>query len=709
MYYILLFINFQLLFLFLNRGQNIAYTKNMAKFDKKRKLFMKFIVVCLLVIVTAVTAGYGFFAIKTKNAKLDLNKILAACSKIKILSSSGEEINSSSVDTIFNKIPAHTINAFIAKEDKRFYSHSGIDIKRMFGAMKANISSGEYEQGGSTITQQLIKNTHLSPEKTLKRKLDEIKLATMLEKKMTKDEILDSYLSSIYFGNGLVGLGSAAKYYFKKDVQDLTIAESAILSGIISAPSVYNPVASLNLSKQKGKMVLKLMLENKYITQNEYDKAAKDLEVLELAKSVEVGALYTSYASQEALDILGLDTFPSDKDIVIKTYLNPDLQEAMEKEAESVISKAFNTYNTTPDIAQIVLDNITGGIIAFSGSSPYNLLSLKRSPASTIKPLLVYAPAIEYNLISPASYILDESINISGYTPQNATKKTYGYTTVRDNIVRSTNIPAVKILNELGVEKAKSFATNLGIEFTESDNHLALALGGFSEGTGFVDIAGGYMAFSNNGKYIKPRFVKEITIGDICVYKDNPIKTQVMKESTAYLITDLLKSVAEYGTGRRINNLNLPIASKTGTNCVAGINKDGYNVSYTTEHTALAWIGDTTGNSTVKTSNLYNGSTYPTELVKNIFSFLYKDYSPADFIKPTSVKSYPIDADEYNINHNEIMADKYTRHSLYMLYPEDNPPKKRDSFPTFLSFNDSNNDSPFKLVYERMIRKYGGW
>ena len=181
-------------------------------------------------------------------------------------------------------------------KNESVFSHNGIDIKRIIGAMKANILSGEYVQGGSTITQQLIKNTHLSPEKTIKRKLDEIKLALMVEDELTKDEILKAYLSSIYFGNGAVGLGSASKYYFKKDVSNLTIAESAVLSGVISAPNVYNPVASIDLCKKKGKMVLDAMLENEYITYNEYNEATIDLDNLKVCLGDEIGSLYSSFA-----------------------------------------------------------------------------------------------------------------------------------------------------------------------------------------------------------------------------------------------------------------------------------------------------------------------------------------------------------------------------------------------------------------------------
>lgn len=681
----------------------------MTKFAKKHKILKIVVLVALgIVVFCGAFLSCVFWSI-TKDVSLDENKLKVTSNSISFLDNLGGEINGHSARASAGEISTITKNAFIAKEDKRFYSHDGIDFIRMLGALKTNITSGETKEGGSTITQQLIKNTHLSQERTMTRKLKEIKLALELEKNLDKEEILDSYLNSIYFGNGIYGIKSAASYYFDKDVSRLSIAESALLSGIISAPSIYNPIASLENAKNKGEIVLKLMLDNGYITSEEFNSALKELNNITISTKNEIGKLYTSLASLEAAEILGLESLPQDASVVVKTYLDKPLQKDAEEIVLNQSHKAFLDDGTMPGIASIVLDNSSGGIIAFAGESKYNLYTLKRQPASTIKPLLVYAPALENGLISPASFILDEPINIDGYAPQNATGKNYGYTTVRDNVVRSTNIPAVKILNELGIEKGKSFSEKLGLSFVEEDNNLAIALGGLTEGERLIDLAGGYMALACGGYYQKPTFIKEIIINGLVVYKHEPTKSKVMKDSTAYLMTDMLKSAATYGTGRKINSLGLPIASKTGTNYVNGKNQDGFNISYTTNHTVLSWLGET-GTPSEKASPIYNGSTFATNITKDIMATLYDSSAPKDFVMPTSVKKIALDKDEY-YKHNLVLKDELSSGVIYEIFASDNTPKPRQTPPAIMNelYYEKPYENNYKLIYDRLIRKYGVW
>ena len=681
----------------------------MAKFVKLKKILKIFGLIGLgFFILTTIFCG-GTYLFVTANTNLDNTKLQPTHNKIIILDDQGNEINSHSGYNDSTLIPTHTLNAFIAKEDKRFYKHNGIDIIRIFGALKNNIRAKSSVEGGSTITQQLIKNTHLSQEKTISRKLKEIKLAQELEQNYSKDEILDTYLNSIYFGNNLFGIRSASSFYFDKKVENLSIAESAILSGLISAPSVYNPISNLNLSKQKAKMVINLMTEQGYISALEQQSAIQELNNLTISKKTNIGALYLSFATHEALEILGLETMPQNSQIVIKTYLNHNLQSCMENTLKTAVYKAKDLSGITSGIAGAVLDNSTGGIVAFCGDSKYNLLELKRQPASTIKPILVYGPAIENNLISPASFILDEPINIDGYAPQNATKQFKGWTTIRDNIVRSTNIPAIKILNQTGINKSKEFASRLGIQFDQDDDNLALALGGFKYGVTVKDMATSYMALARGGNYIDSTFIKEIIInGNIC-YKHTPHGTQVMKDSTAYLLTDMLKSVATYGTGRNIQGLNIPIASKTGTNAIDGINHDGWNISYTTEHTAICWTGNL-GPVADHSSTQFNGSLYTTYFVKDIFKNLYSTHKPLDFTMPTTTQRIKLDKNLYD-NHQLYLADEYSSDYTTEVFATDNlPPKKsRTALENNFVYTPSTSNQDIFFDYRKLIKKYGTW
>lgn len=672
---------------------------------KKGKIFKRFMLVSLIIMVILSTIIFtGFYAI-TADAKLDYTKLDTTKKNIIILANNGSEIGGDFGATDTTNINSNTKNAFIAKEDKRFYSHHGIDYIRMAGALKNNISTHSFGEGGSTITQQLIKNTHLSQDKTIKRKLNEIKLAKELERNISKEEILDTYLNSIYFGNNLFGIRQASSFYFNKTVDKLTIAESAVLAGLISAPSVYNPVQNLSLSKSKASIVLSLMKEQGFITEDEFNMASGELKELKVVANKSVASVYMSAVMDEVLEILGLRSLPKNTDIKIETYLNLGLQTDLEKRLESEIYKAKDDTGTMSGIVSIVVDNNTGGIIALSGISEYNILNLKRQPASTIKPILVYAPAIEKNLISPASFILDEPINIDGYSPNNATKKYYGYTTIRDNLVRSTNIPAVKVLNETGLEYSKGFATKCGLNFSDGDNNLAIALGGLNEGSTIKELATAYTTLARGGNCVKTHFVKKININGITAYKNSEKGKQVMKESTAYLITDMLKSVATYGTGRNINSLKIPVASKTGTNAINDINHDGFNASYTTEHTTISWCGNLGPVASVSSSQ-YNGSLYPTFISRDNFEYLYNNHSPADFTMPETVTKVYLDEDSY-FHHELKKADGES--NIVELFSTDNIPPAIPKVEVVDNIIENITPTDFEFDYHKFIKNIGIW
>lgn len=639
-----------------------------------KRILKIFLVVAILFALTIIIIPLLAFSVITKNTTLDNNKLKNKNQALKISANNGTIIKNLNSSIKIDELNDYTINAFIAKEDKRFYEHSGFDTIRIFGALKNNILAGEVVEGGSTITQQLVKNTHTNSERTLTRKIKEIKLATELEKKYSKSEVMEMYLNNIYFGNNCYGIADASLTYFGKSASDLSLAESAILAGLISAPSIYNPIANKSISIDKGKLVLSLMFEQSLINENELTSAMQEIEKIKICAINSTSSMYLEYAINEAKEILGVDELNQLQDIYIETYLDADIQTNLENEIRSGKFAFPNKNGISPEIGSVILDNKTGGIIAIAGVGEYNISSLRRQPASTIKPILVYAPAIEYLGYLPASKILDEPVNFSGYAPQNATKLNYGYTTIRDNIVRSTNIPAVKLLNEVGVERAKQFAVGFGIIFNEEDNNLALALGGFTDGVTITELAGAYCTFANYGVYSKPTYIKKITIDGNTVYSHTPSFTRACTEETAYLITDMLKSVAQYGTGRKIKSVGNFIASKTGTNSTTDNNLDAWNVSYTTQNTMVVWIGNTSGmNGSMHQS--INGSTYATLLTKAIFEKMYADAKPQDFEKPNTIVSLQIDKDLFDSENKIYLADENSIHKSTELFKITNVPQ----------------------------------
>lgn len=639
-----------------------------------KRILKIFLVVAILFALTIIIIPLLAFSVITKNTTLDNNKLKNKNQALKISANNGTIIKNLNSSIKIDELNDYTINAFIAKEDKRFYEHSGFDTIRIFGALKNNILAGEVVEGGSTITQQLVKNTHTNSERTLTRKIKEIKLATELEKKYSKSEVMEMYLNNIYFGNNCYGIADASLTYFGKSASDLSLAESAILAGLISAPSIYNPIANKSISIDKGKLVLSLMFEQSLINENELTSAMQEIEKIKICAINSTSSMYLEYAINEAKEILGVDELNQLQDIYIETYLDADIQTNLENEIRSGKFAFPNKNGISPEIGSVILDNKTGGIIAIAGVGEYNISSLRRQPASTIKPILVYAPAIEYLGYLPASKILDEPVNFSGYAPQNATKLNYGYTTIRDNIVRSTNIPAVKLLNEVGVERAKQFAVGFGIVFNEEDNNLALALGGFTDGVTITELAGAYCTFANYGVYSKPTYIKKITIDGNTVYSHTPSFTRACTEETAYLITDMLKSVAQYGTGRKIKSVGNFIASKTGTNSTTDNNLDAWNVSYTTQNTMVVWIGNTSGmNGSMHQS--INGSTYATLLTKAIFEKMYADAKPQDFEKPNTIVSLQIDKDLFDSENKIYLADENSIHKSTELFKITNVPQ----------------------------------
>lgn len=382
----------------------------------------------LVTLLTFLSIGIylGLNLIKYSDSPLNLDSLNSQSVKIAIYDKNSKLIddeNSFEAKHIkLYEMPPHAYEAFISIEDKNFYTHKGINPKRIVGATLKNIKTLSFKEGASTISQQLIKNTHLSSEKTIDRKIKEIILTKKMEKMLSKDEILEDYLNVIYFGNNCYGISSATRYYFSKECKDLTLPESATLAGMIKAPNKYSPISNPNLCLKRRNLVLQEMFKDKKISEIEYEKAKETpLELKINTKTSSKLNTYSEMVIDEAQKILHLPAKQiSLAKYKIYTYQNPDEQQTL---LESLNSTDF----LGNDYAGIVIDAKLHGVTAFYGNSTYKILDAKRSPGSCLKPILVYAPALNEDIISPETQILDEKLKIGEYSPENVGCKYHGY------------------------------------------------------------------------------------------------------------------------------------------------------------------------------------------------------------------------------------------------------------------------------------------
>ena len=623
----------------------------------------------MLVLFTS-TIGVGYYFSVTNSISLNTEKIenSKTASAMKIYDINHEEIKASNDSYIsLKKLSSHTKNAFICAEDKRFFSHKGLDYIRIGGAILSNIKSRSFSQGASTISQQLIKNTHLSNEKTLNRKLKEIKLTKDLEKQYNKNEILEMYLNNIYFGNGCYGIENASNHYFGKSASKLTIAESALLAGTINAPSYYDIENKPEIAQKRRDLILQLMKNYGKITESEKLTAIKEPINLNITKLSSNNYIYDEIIKEACKHLKKSENLLKNSNVKIYTEIDLSLQ----KQINSTLKKSYSNIESKPNTATIVINNKTGKIVSITGTK--STLSSNKQPGSTIKPILVYAPAIEYGYISPATKILDEKTNFNGYSPENADKKYHGFVSVREALKNSYNIPAVKTLNETGISKSQEFAKRIGITFTENDNNLATALGGFTNGLSLKTLCDAYSSFASGGSFTPSSYITKITSDGKVIYTSNLKKQQAMSSSTAYLITDMLLDTSTSGTAKRLKDLNFEVASKTGTVGKNGSksNTDAFNVAYTSNHTILSYVGGTTMPESI------NGATYPTMISKDILNLLYKNNPPKDFNKPTSIITKLIDKDEYS--KNIISETDDTSNSISEIFSKTNLPSQTKS------------------------------
>ncbi|MEG1527687.1 MAG: transglycosylase domain-containing protein [Clostridia bacterium] len=619
---------------------------------KKAKIILitlsAILIVCLLAIVVSIICVVG----NKEYVKFDENKLINASKSLVIVDNSNSKINnptnSGKKYVVLTELEDYTKNAFISIEDKRFYSHNGIDTKSILRAFLNNLISFSFKEGGSTISQQLIKNSHLSNTKTIKRKINEVLLSLQLEKHYSKNEILELYLNSIYFGKNAYGIERASKLYFNVPSNKLTLSQSATLAGIIKAPNQYSPLVDKEKCINRRNTVLATMLENKYIDKEQYQNALEEnIEVATITNN-DCYDCYVDGVIKQACDLLNMTpTQLENSELLIQTYLDEkiskDLADTIEKDEEKDI------HGQEISKSAMLLDNKTRGIIGYFSNNE-DFLYARKQIGSVAKPLAVYAPALDLNEISPKSPILDEPTNFNGYKPNNYANMYYGWTTVDKAIEKSLNIPAIKILNTIGTQKSREYLRKNGIKTTKQDDNLTLALGCISQGVNIIELTQSYATFANDGEFSNASFIKSISNKQGIIYTHTPSVKKVFNAETAFLMTNMLCDVAKYGTAKKINQ-PYQVACKTGT--VSGndnANSQAILCGYTTQHTFTVWLSKEN-----LLTNQTMGSNQPTLIAKKILNKIYND-APQNFEIPQNIQEVTIDLDELYKKHRLIQA-----------------------------------------------------
>lgn len=574
------------------------------------------------------------------------------------IASGGEKRIWVSIDSI----PTDVVEAFVAAEDARFYTHDGVDIIRIFGAAWADIKAGGYVQGASTISQQLIKLSHLSAEKTLNRKLEEAVLARTLERHYDKDQIMEMYLNYVYFGGGYYGIEAASRGYFGISVNELTNAQAAQLAGILKSPSNYAPHLDMEASLGRRGVILGLMLDYGYLSQPEYDSAMNEECVLNKEFPTE-RTCSIDYALNEACKITGMSM---DELLVSGASVYTTIDNIIDAYGVELINNPEMYPSDYAQGALAVLRN-DGSIAAMvGGRGEYDALSLNRAadmerqPGSLIKPVLVYAPALEKYDYTAATLLYDSPKEFGDYSPRNSDDKYYGWVTMRTAVTKSLNVPAVDVLSDIGLPSACMFAESVGISFENEQLGLSLALGGFTYGVSPLEMAGAYSSFANGGVYIEPTCIERIVMfGGEIVHERSVSGIRAMSAENAYILTSMLKSVAKEGTGKRLSELALPIAAKTGTSVDSNGVRDAWCAVYSSDYTAVTWMGTDDSSHGSLPSDAVGGK-YTAIILAELFSKLYNGKECKDFPMPEGITTCRVDSRAVENGNGVLLAATMT-------------------------------------------------
>ncbi|CVS29872.1 penicillin-binding protein PBP1A [Streptococcus pneumoniae] len=618
-----------------------------------------------LVIAAIVLGGGVFFYYVSKAPSLSESKLVATTSskiydnKNQLIADLGSERR---VNAQANDIPTDLVKAIVSIEDHRFFDHRGIDTIRILGAFLRNLQSNSL-QGGSTLTQQLIKLTYFSTstsDQTISRKAQEAWLAIQLEQKATKQEILTYYINKVYMSNGNYGMQTAAQNYYGKDLNNLSLPQLALLAGMPQAPNQYDPYSHPEAAQDRRNLVLSEMKNQGYISAEQYEKAV-NTPITDGLQSLKSASNYPAYMDNYLKEVInqveeetGYNLLTTGMDV----YTNVD------QEAQKHLWDIYNTdeYVAYPDdelqVASTIVDVSNGKVIAQLGARHQSsnvsfginqAVETNRDWGSTMKPITDYAPALEYGVYdSTATIVLDEPYNYPGTnTPvYNWDRGYFGNITLQYALQQSRNVPAVETLNKVGLNRAKTFLNGLGIDYpsihysnaissntTESDKKY---------GASSEKMAAAYAAFANGGTYYKPMYIHKVVFSDGSEKEFSNVGTRAMKETTAYMMTDMMKTVLSYGTGRNAYLAWLPQAGKTGTSNYTDeeienhiktsqfVAPDELFAGYTRKYSMAVW----TGYSNRLTPLVGNGLTVAAKVYRSMMTYLSEGSNPEDWNIP---------------------------------------------------------------------------
>ena len=568
-----------------------------------------------------------------------------------------------------NEIPTNLVNAIVAIEDHRFFNHRGVDFIRIGGAFFSNLRGGR--QGGSTLTQQLIKLTYFSTsssDQTLSRKIQEAWLATQLEQKATKQEILTYYINKVYMSNGNYGMQTAARSYYAKDLKDLSLPQVALLAGMPQAPNQYDPYTNPEAALQRRNLVLKEMLDMKSITNEQYESAV-NTPVTDGLQSLTGSSNYPAYMDNYLKEVIqqveeetGYNVLTTGMDV----YTNVDT--AAQKRLWDIYNS--DEYVNYPDnelqVASTIIDVTNGKVIAQLGSRHQSsnvsfgtnqAVETNRDWGSTMKPISDYAPAIEHEEYSSTGVTIpDTPYNFPGTNTQiyNWDRQYYGNISMVYALQQSRNVTAVRALEKVGLKKAQKFLSSIGIDYPEMVYANAISSNTSDSsnkyGASSEKMAAAYATFANGGTYYKPQYVNRVVFSDGTTKNFDTSGTRVMKEATAYMMTDMLKSVITAGLGYNANISGLYHAGKTGTSNYADnelkkltkdysyssiVTPDESFVGYTTQYSMAVWTGYTNRLTPV----LDDGIKVATDVYKQMMLYLYEQNGSGstDWTQPSGV------------------------------------------------------------------------
>ena len=606
------------------RSSQHRHTKKKAPTSSKKKLWKKILIGIAAFVTVAIIAIVAIFAYYGATAPTIQASDLEGATETKILDKDGELIYSlggEKRDIITSEqVPQLLKDAITSIEDKRFYSHMGIDPIRIAGSFLRNAKAGQITQGGSTITQQLVKLAVFSTKKedqTYKRKIQEIMLALQLERNYSKEQILTYYLNKVYMANNVYGFGTASHYYFNKELSELSLPQVALLAGMPQAPNSYDPYANADQAKERRDLVLYSMKENGKITKEQYDQAVATPVTEGLiahnnnVDSNDKALVYDSFVTmvlKEVQEKTGLD--PYNDGLTIETTIDSKAQQRL---YDIVNTNDYIQYvNDKIQNAVVMLDTKTGAVRAVNGGRKQTTLlgynratDNSRSTGSTIKPVIDYGPAIEYLNYSTGQTIMDQRTTYSnGVELNNWDFSHKGAMTLRTALVYSRNTTALQTFKAVGETNIKSFLNNLDIQIKNDGQDYLVESNSIGADISPIKMAAAYAAFGNYGTYSKPYTVTKVTTRDGQVAEFKPEQKQAMKDSTAYMITDVLKDSFKYGFATQAAIPGLPTAAKTGSSNYTVEQKramgasdyediipDSWFIGYSTDYTISAWTG----------------------------------------------------------------------------------------------------------------------